>query len=324
MIIMQNKNVQTQLLPFRMHPASRGGSLTPWAGDKLTRDYGKQSEALPLGESLEISCLPGLESCDDQGRPLSQLIREYGEDMAGRYAGSPFPLLLKLIDAASPLSVQVHPDDAYAISNENGKLGKTEAWLILSAEEGAELVYGLKEGTTKEQLQAACADGPALSGLLRRVQVRPGDVCFIPAGCVHAIGAGITLYEIQQSSDITYRFYDWDRVDAQGNKRPLPVRQALDVVDTQCQLSPFRAEGIGVQQVLDESFFALYVIRTEKQCDLPDVTDFGMLTVLDSELTLCWEGGHLDLKKGESCFIPCSAPPLWIEGFGLAAVSMPK
>lgn len=109
--------------------------------------------------------------------------------------------------------MQVHPNDDYAARVENGKLGKTEAWLILDAPEGSQLVYGIKPGTTLDTLRAACEQGAAVEPLLRRVTVHPGDVCFIPAGCVHAIGAGIMLYEIQQSSDITYRFYDWDRVD---------------------------------------------------------------------------------------------------------------
>ncbi|MDO4483892.1 MAG: GNAT family N-acetyltransferase [Clostridia bacterium] len=312
------------LLPLRMHPASRGGSLTPWGGDKLTSAYGKQADALPLGESLEVSCLPGLESRDDMGKTLPELLAAYGSAMAGSFAGKEFPLLLKLIDAASPLSVQVHPDDAYARANEQGKLGKTEAWLIVEADPDAELVYGVVPGTTKQQLREAGENGPAISVLLRRVKVKPGDVCFIPAGCVHAIGKGITLYEIQQSSDITYRFYDWDRTDAEGRKRPLHIKQALDVVDVACTLQPVRAEKQGVTRVLDEDFFTLDVIRPEGSCALPKVGEFAMLTALTGDMAVCWHGSRLPLKKGETCFIPCTAPALWVEGDGMAAVSMPK
>ena len=182
------------MLPLMMHPAFRGGSLTPWGGDKLMRVYDKPITDIPTGESLEVSCIPTLESTDDTGVRLTDLIERFGSRFAGKYAEGAFPLLLKLIDAKDALSVQVHPNDAYAGEHEHGKLGKTEAWLILDAPEGSELVYGIKPGTTREELQAACEQGAAVEPLLRRVKVVPGDVCFIPAGCVHAIGAGIMLY----------------------------------------------------------------------------------------------------------------------------------
>ena len=229
------------LLQLKMHPAFRGGKLTPWGGEKLRTVYSKDIREVPTGESLEVSCIPGLESTDDASVKLPDLIAAYGEAFAGEYAKKPFPLLLKLIDAAEPLSVQVHPNDDYAARVENGKLGKTEAWLILDAPEGSQLVYGIKPGTTLDSLRAACEQGAAGEPLLRRVTVHPGDVCFIPAGCVHAIGAGITLYEIQQSSDITYRFYDWDRVDKNGNRRELHLQKALDVTDLTFSLDPIPA-----------------------------------------------------------------------------------
>ena len=130
--------------PVRMHPAFRSGRLTPWGGERLRTVYGKAITEVPTGESLEVSCIQGLESTDDNGEKLTDLIARYGEDFAGAYAHKPFPLLLKLIDAAESLSVQVHPDDAYAGRNEGGKLGKTEAWLILDAPEGSKIVYGIK------------------------------------------------------------------------------------------------------------------------------------------------------------------------------------
>ena len=207
---------ETPLWPIRMIPAFRGGEETPWGGEKLRQRYGKETGGRPTGESLEVSCIPGHESTDRLGRKLPELIREFGEKLVGKYWDRPFPLLLKLIDARDKLSVQVHPDDEYAAAHEHGKLGKNEAWLILDAPEGSELVYGLQPGTTLRELKEACENGKAVERLLRRVRVTPGDVCYIPAGCVHAIGEGIMLYEIQESSDVTYRFYDWDRKDAEG------------------------------------------------------------------------------------------------------------
>ena len=313
--------------PVRMHPAFRGGKLTPWGGDKLKTVFGKDIPEVPTGESLEISCIPGLESTDDEGRRLTDLITEHGESWVGKYAGKAFPLLLKLIDAREPLSVQVHPDDQYAHIHEGGKLGKTEAWLILDCPEGAELVYGIQPGTDLETLKRASELGSAVAPLLRRVKVRPGDVCNIPAGTVHAIGAGILLYEIQQSSDVTYRFYDWDRVDARGNRRELHLQKALDVTNLQFAPDPKHwNEAEGVTRMLEEPFFSLDLIRAEKEekIGLPAISAFGFLTALDEGLTLAWPTGCTGMKKGESFFLPCRSPELWLEGNGRAALSMPR
>ena len=312
------------LLPLKMHPAFRGGKLTPWGGEKLRTVYGKDIREVPTGESLEVSCIPGLESTDDAGIKLPDLIAAYGEAFAGEYAKKPFPLLLKLIDAAEPLSVQVHPNDDYAARVENGKLGKTEAWLILDAPEGSQLVYGIKPGTTLDTLRAACEQGAAVEPLLRRVTVHPGDVCFIPAGCVHAIGAGIMLYEIQQSSDITYRFYDWDRVDKNGNRRELHLQKALDVTDLTFSLDPIPAPNKPVARVLDEKYFTLDLVNVQGEAVLPAVTAFGLLTALDGDLTVRFAGGQLTLRKGESAYIPHTAPVLTLHGKGRAALSMPR
>ena len=313
-------------LPVRMHPAFRGGRLTPWGGDRLRTVFGKDIEEVPTGESLEVSCIPGLESRDDEGRKLTDLIAEHGAEWVGRYAGRTFPLLLKPIDAREPLSVQVHPDDSYAREREGGKLGKTEAWLILDCPEGAELVYGILPGTDLKTLEEACADGSAVAPLLRRVKVAPGDVCNIPAGTVHAIGAGIMLYEIQQSSDITYRFYDWDRVDAKGNRRELHLKKALDVTRLDFAPSPKHWEETpGVTRMLEEPFFSLDLIKAgEGETELPGICDFGFLTALTEGLTLCWEGGETEMKKGESFFLPCAGPKLRVRGSGKAALSMPR
>ena len=312
------------MLPLTMHPAFRGGKLTPWGGEKLRTVYGKPIAEVPTGESLEVSCIPGLESTDDTGVKLPDLIARYGARFAGKYAEETFPLLLKFIDAAESLSVQVHPDDAYAGRVENGKLGKTEAWLILDAPEGSQLVYGIKAGTGLSELRAACEAGAAVEGLLRKVDVKPGDVCFIPAGCVHAIGAGIMLYEIQQSSDVTYRFYDWDRVDKNGNRRELHIDKALDVTDLDFTLDPIPAPDVPVARVLNETYFTLDLINVSGEQAVPAINHFGMLTVLEGELTLCWQGGSRKLTRGESLYVPCAAPALTLTGNGRTALSMPR
>ena len=312
------------LLPLTMHPAFRGGKLTPWGGEKLRTVYGKPIAEVPTGESLEVSCIPGLESTDDAGEKLPALIARYGARFAGKYAEETFPLLLKFIDAAESLSVQVHPDDAYAHANEGGKLGKTEAWLILDAPAGSQLVYGIKGGTTLAELRTACENGAAVEPLLRKVDVKPGDVCFIPAGCVHAIGAGIMLYEIQQSSDVTYRFYDWDRVDARGNRRELHIDKALDVTDLAFTLDPIPAGSAPVTRVLDETYFTLDLLNVDGQQTVPAIHHFGLLTVLEGEMTLVWSGGCRPLARGESLYVPAAAPALTLMGTGRAALSMPQ
>jgi len=316
---------ETPLLPIPMTPAFRGGLLTPWGGDRLRTRFGKATEDEVTGESLEVSCIPGLESRDPMGRKLPELIREFGEKLVGKYADQPFPLLLKLIDARDTLSVQVHPNDEYASAHEQGKLGKTEAWLILDTpKDGGELVYGIREGTTLAALREASEQGSAVEKLLNRVKVRPGDVCYIPAGCVHAIGAGILLYEIQQSSDLTYRFYDWDRVGKDGKKRELHLKKALDVTDPRrIRALKHVQESFGTKRVLNEEYFTLDMIRPDRAEPLPPVQHFGFLTALGNEMTLTWKGGSLRLKEGETCLLPASAPGMTLEGDGWAALSMP-
>ena len=259
------------------------------------------------------------------GRKLPDLIREFRDKLVGKYADRPFPLLLKLIDAREQLSVQVHPGDEYASEHENGKLGKNEAWLILDAPENGEIVYGLQPGTSLRQLKDACENGKAVEALLRRVRVKAGDVCYIPSGCIHAIGAGIMLYEIQESSDVTYRFYDWDRRDAEGKGRELHIEQGLAVADLKCAPRPVRvSEAYGTRRLLNEDEFTLDVIRCGGVEFLPEPGEFGILTVLQGELSLRWDGGEMKLNAGETCLLPRSAPKMHLRGEGYAALAMPN
>ena len=316
---------ETPLWPIRMQPAFRSGKETPWGGDRLRKCYRKETGGKMTGESLEVSCIPGLESTDSMGRRLPDLIQEFRDKLVGKYADRPFPLLLKLIDAREQLSVQVHPGDEYASEHENGKLGKNEAWLILDAPENGEIVYGLQPGTSLRQLKDACENGKAVEALLRRVRVKAGDVCYIPSGCIHAIGAGIMLYEIQESSDVTYRFYDWDRRDAEGKGRELHIEQGLAVADLKCAPRPVRvSEAYGTRRLLNEDEFTLDVIRCGGVEFLPEPGEFGILTVLQGELSLRWDGGEMKLNAGETCLLPRSAPKMHLRGEGYAALAMPN
>ena len=316
---------ETPLWPIPMVPVFRDGKMTPWGGSRLKEIFGKETKDDRTGESMEVSCIPGLESRDRLGRTLPELVREFGAKLVGDYADQPFPLLLKLIDAREKLSVQVHPNDTYAAAREDGKLGKNEAWLVLDTPpKGGELVYGIRPGTTLQELEEACKAGSAVEKLLNRVKVNPGDVCYIPAGCVHSVGEGILLYEIQETSDLTYRFYDWDRTDEKGKRRELHISKALDVTDLRCAPVPLRVEkSFGVKRVLSEERFTLDLIRTNGIEMMPAVHGFGILTVTEGEMELRFAGGSVRMKAGDTCLIPCSSPDLALVGPGAAALAMP-
>ncbi|MGN0997551.1 MAG: type I phosphomannose isomerase catalytic subunit [Candidatus Ventricola sp.] len=307
------------LKPMKMTPAFRYGSATPWGGEGL-RALGKAIPDAQTGESLEVSVLPGLESRDEAGNTLTALLEAYGEAMRGTQVSETFPLLLKLISAQEMLSVQVHPDDAYANAHEGGKLGKTEAWVILDAEPGAQIVYGIREGVTREQLAKACqCGGEAVQGCLSRVNVKPDEVYYIPAGMVHALGGGITLMEIQQSSDVTYRFYDWDRVDAQGRSRELHLQKGLDVTDVSLHLSACVGETsayAGGQRTvfIDEPAFALERWHAEGSMPLPQTPNHFTLLCALGDGELAWDGGSMALRRGDCVYLPAQSVQATLRG----------
>ena len=285
------------IAPILMSPAYRCGDATPWGGEGLRMMFGRDIPDERTGESLEVSALPGLESRDPEGRKLTDLIALYGEKLTGPGFTRPFPLLLKLLDAKDRLSVQVHPDDDYAEKTEH-TLGKTEAWHILFAAPGAELVYGVKAGATKEALRRASENGAEVEDLLRRVKVKAGQTYYIPAGTVHAIGAGIILYEIQQSSMITYRFYD----------------KAVDVVDVHSQPEPVREQPVGPGRfrILEEKYFGL-----ERLCAFDGTLDadprrFAFFTAV-RECRISWEGGSLTVPAGTTALLPADGYDLRIK-----------
>ena len=299
--------------PILMHPAYRYGAMTPWGGDKLQLIFGKDIPDDRTGECLEVSAIPGLESRDERGNTLPQLIEKYGEKLVGTHVKGVFPLLLKLLDAKDTLSVQVHPDDAYAARVEN-KLGKTEAWYILYADEGAELVYGVNPGLNKEALTQHSLAGKAVEGDLRRVKVKAGETYFIPAGMVHAIGGGIVLYEIQQSSDVTYRFYDWDRTDKEGKKRELHIEKAVDVTDLSAQLDKAVGKPMepGREKLLSEKYFSLEKFTHYQGVIEKNEKRFAILTALKPS-RLFWEEGEMALQSGETVLLPADGHTLVLD-----------
>ncbi len=284
-----------------------GSTLGPWLG---------LADAPPnLAESWQVYEHNRVVGGPSAGRTLADLAAEHGAALVGarsfaRY-GADFPLLAKFIDAADHLSVQVHPDDAYAHTVEaaTGFHGKTEAWYILRAEKGADLIHGLIRPSSRDELAQALARGSLLS-LLRRVPARVGDTIFVPAGTLHAINAGIMLFEIQQKSDLTYRVYDYDRRDAQGNPRELHIERALDVINYAAAppavVEPRALDDARTLLVTCPHFAMERWALAAPRAAMTDPGSFEILTVIDGATDLAWADGTLSLKRGESIVLPAS------------------
>ena len=227
----QTLTLTPQIYPLAFEPVFKDYI---WGGRNLETKLGRALPPGTVAESWEVAAHPNgqtkVAAGPLSGYTLAALQARLGERLLGQAADTAnFPLLIKLLDANRWLSVQVHPDDAYAREHA-GELGKTELWIILHAEPGAEVIYGLKDGVTREQFAQAAANGQ-IEHMLHRVSIRSGDAVYVPAGTVHALGPGAIVAEIQQNSDTTYRLYDWGRSGADGQSRPLHVQQALDVID---------------------------------------------------------------------------------------------
>ncbi|MBP5321791.1 MAG: class I mannose-6-phosphate isomerase [Kiritimatiellae bacterium] len=205
-----------------------------WGGERIAARYGRTGTPPVCAESWEISAHPAgpgtVAEGPFQGQRLDELALQYGADLTGTRAPDPhrFPLLFKIIDARLALSVQIHPNNANATAT--GGEPKTEMWVVLDAEPGAALYAGLKAGTTPDSLRQALAEGTIAESLVK-LPVQPGEVLFIPGGLVHAIGAGCLIYEVQQSSNTTYRFFDWNRVGPDGKPRQLHVEESFKTID---------------------------------------------------------------------------------------------
>ena len=278
-----------------------------WGGTNLKTKWGKTSDQPKLAESWEVSVNVGgmCHVCGGayDSKPLADVLTP--ADLGANCKNFPFfPLLVKLIDAATPLSLQVHPTDAYALEHE-GKYGKTEMWHVLDATEDAYIYLGFNRNVTKTEFLDALAN-KTLCNLLNKVPVKPNQTYFVPSGTIHAIGAGVTLIEIQQNSDLTYRVYDYDRVGADGKPRELHVEKALDVLnfDRYDVPNPNRAELLGKCE-----YFAAYRYKGCKTLTLPN--SFATITALDCELTVNGE----TLRRGATLFAS-AATTLDIRGNG--------
>ncbi|WP_138993589.1 type I phosphomannose isomerase catalytic subunit [Larkinella sp. C7] len=290
-----------------------------WGGQKIKTVLGKDFSPLPnCGETWEISGVSGNISVVAEGplkgQSLQELLAHYKDELVGKHVyerfGNEFPLLVKFIDANDDLSIQVHPNDELAKKRHNS-FGKTEMWYILAADEGATLNSGFNREVTKDEYVKAVADN-TLMDLLNIEPVSAGDVFFLPAGRVHYIGKGILLAEIQQTSDITYRIYDFDRTDDQGQKRELHTELAVDAIDYthyDQYKTPYDSQPNQSVNAVTSDYFVTNVLKFDQEVlhDYTHLDSFVILVCVDGSLTVeTGDGYRIPLKMGQCVLLPAS------------------
>lgn len=298
-----------------------------WGGKRIASYKGLPSQGENIGESWELSCVPGHESVVAEGSLKGKNLHEImltdakeilGERLLKRY-GTEFPLLIKLIDSADDLSIQVHPDDTLAAKRHHCP-GKTEMWVSIAPTDGAYLYSGFNRVISAEEYRNRIADNTIVD-TLGKYHPQKGDVFFLPAGRVHSIGKGNFVLEIQQSSDITYRIYDYDRRDAQGNARQLHVEESIDAIDFSDTdgAAPSRIKWIENQEeiIADCNYFTTSAIAVkESACmDLDKRDSFTIIASIDGDAQLVDANNeYISLPQGAVALIPASMPRIQILG----------
>lgn len=296
-----------------------------WGGDKILKLKHSDKKQANVGESWEVSAVPGHESVvsegAEKGKNLAQLVEEHKQEFVGKHVyeryGNTFPLLVKIIDAKRDLSVQVHPDDALAAKRHNS-LGKTEMWYLLDCEPGAKIYAGLSHRINPDIYEQLVAEGKIMDAVAAN-DARPGDVFFLPAGRIHAIGAGNLLAEIQETSDITYRVYDYGRLDANGQPRQLHTAEARDAIDytvypsyrtdydhdAKDDIELIRCDHFTIDRVTVDGVTALRM----------PADSFLIVMCLDGECALSIDGAPaVKMPKGTSALVPACAKGLRADG----------
>jgi mannose-6-phosphate isomerase len=300
-----------------------------WGGEKLATVLNKSIPFKHTGESWEVACHKNGQSIVRLGQytglTLEELLIQDGEKILGKpfVEGDKFPLLIKFIDAKEKLSVQVHPDDAYAWEHENGEYGKSEAWYVLQADPGSKLIAGLKSDVSKEAF-TQMLNMNQLEEVLNEIEVKAGDVLDIPAGLIHAIGDGILLAEVQQNSDTTYRVYDWGRVGLDGNPRDLHIQSSIDVIDFTGKHSTELAkplihkfEGYTIKEFVRNPYFILDEIEVQDMFKSEGRGNyFEIFMCVDGAMHLTYMGGKLPVVKGDVFMIPAKLQEYYLKGHG--------
>lgn len=290
-----------------------------WGGNKLIHDFHKKFEGEKLAETWELSCHPDgpsvIANGSWAGAALAEYVESCGIEVLGRNCRrfEEFPILVKFIDAKDDLSVQVHPDNSYALKNE-GQYGKTEMWYIVDCKEGAFLYYGFAKEMEKEEFQRRIEDN-ALLEVLNKVSVQKGDVLFIEAGTIHAIGKDIVIAEIQQNSNVTYRVYDYGRVDGEGRQRNLHIEKALAVTN---RIPLVRNKPV-FPHLAECDYFTVDKLNLDgrmlkKAGGTVSEDSFAHFLVVEGSGTIACGGEEADFKKGDSLFLPAGSGEFQVEG----------
>lgn len=296
-----------------------------WGGQKIKTSLGMDFGDLPnCGEAWVISGVDGnpteVSNGFLAGNELNELVEIYMGELVGEKIfdqfGNEFPLLIKFIDSNDWLSIQVHPDDVLARKRGIGQ-GKTEMWYMLDADDNAELIAGFNKKIDKEEYLQHL-ENKTLKDILNFEKVNKGDVFYIPAGRVHSLGPGCLLAEIQQTSDTTYRIYDWDRIDLSGMTRELHTKEAIDAIDFEFHKkykTEFKAKANATSPIVESPYFTTRIIKLDKPVlkNYSDLDSFVIYLATEGEVVLKWEGGEINLKKGESLLIPASFDNLAIN-----------
>jgi mannose-6-phosphate isomerase len=314
-----------------------------WGGRHLGEVLGKPLPAPgPYGEAWEISDHGSHQSVvatgDEAGRTLRNLMQRQPEQLLGRRKAEPFPWLVKYLDACDWLSVQVHPNEEAVRRLWPGEGSKTEAWFILGAKPGSRVYAGLRPGVDEKQLRAALATG-SVADCLHQWEPRPGDCLFLPAGTVHAVGGGVLIAEVQQTSDATFRLFDWNRQDSGGQLRKLHVEEALACIDWGgVPVEPIRARGYPVengskpqmdsicQQLVTCEYFELSYVRKSESFALGG-RRMQTVMVLHGRGTLLGGDGAQTLRAGDTLLLPAAMTPAWCQpqggALGLLVAELP-
>ena len=312
------------MYPLKFEPLLKS---VVWGGEKIVPYKGIESDAKNVGESWELSAVHGNESVvangEFAGRNIVELIKEYKSDLLGEkvYAesGDTFPILVKFIDARDDLSIQVHPDDELAAARHNGSKGKTEMWYVVKADEGAHLMSGMSQQITPEEYVSRIEEN-TITDVLCDYKVKEGDVFFLPAGRVHSIGKGCFIAEIQQTSDITYRIYDFGRLGLDGKPRELHVEQSKDAVDYSVlddYKTPYTPELNKAVSLVECSYFKTHLLNLTEEVKVPvkENDSFMIVICLEGEGSMTDSNGYsMNLKQGETVLVPacvesCSLSP---------------
>lgn len=332
---MTNENTNLRIkqamdrIPYLLKPV---GKDYLWGGNRLNDDFAKGIDMQPLAETWECSTHPDGMSQIVNGKFAGKTLKEMLEKCPGYLGTHPdtvgeLPILIKLIDAKQNLSVQVHPDDAYARVHENGSRGKSEMWYVLDACRDAEIVYGFKHNISSRELEGCLRNG-TIQKYLQRIKIQKDDVFYVEAGTVHGIGAGALIAEVQESSNITYRLYDYGRTEKDGSKRELHINKGVQVINRRNGKEPRQplrvlkySPGCAIELLCRCRYFQVerFLVNTERQHNMVDFrtgsNTFQVLLCLNGCGVLNWSGSeYLKVFKGDCIFVPAESVEIKIHG----------